>query len=47
MNANRPSEVDQKSLQILDELSNNDSLTQRDLSGRRRHNDDMCLHVYY
>jgi DNA-binding MarR family transcriptional regulator len=33
MNANRPSEVDHKSLQILDELSNNDSLTQRDLSG--------------
>jgi len=34
MNANRSSEVDHKSLQILDELSNNDSLTQRDLSGR-------------
>ena len=34
MNANRTSEVDHKSLQILDELSNNDSLTQRDLSGR-------------
>jgi len=34
MNANRPTEVDHKALQILDELSNNDSLTQRDLSGR-------------
>jgi DNA-binding MarR family transcriptional regulator len=34
MNNNRPSDVDHRSLQILDELSNNDSLTQRDLSGR-------------
>src|SRR5512135_1401616 len=34
MNNNRPSDVDHRSLQILDELSNNDSLTQRDLSSR-------------
>ncbi len=34
MNNNRPSDSDHRSLQILDELSNNDSLTQRDLSSR-------------
>ena len=34
MNNNRPSDIDHRSLQILDELSNNDSLTQRDLSSR-------------
>ena len=34
MNNNRLSDVDHRSLQILDELSNNDSLTQRDLSSR-------------
>src|SRR5512147_3281525 len=36
MNADRPSlsGMDHRSLQILDELANNDSLTQRDLSSR-------------
>jgi DNA-binding MarR family transcriptional regulator len=35
MNTERPGEVDpHRTLQILDELSNNDSLTQRDLSSR-------------
>ncbi len=34
MNNNRSSDIDHRSLQILDELSNNDSLTQRDLSSR-------------
>jgi DNA-binding MarR family transcriptional regulator len=34
MNNNRLSDIDHRSLQILDELSNNDSLTQRDLSSR-------------
>ena len=34
MNNKRRSDVEHRSLQILDELSNNDSLTQRDLSSR-------------
>ncbi len=35
MNIDRPGEVEQhRTLKILDELSNNDSLTQRDISGR-------------
>jgi len=34
MNTGRSSDVDHRALQILDELSNNDSLTQRDLSSR-------------
>jgi hypothetical protein len=34
MNNNRTSEVDHRSLQMLNDLSNNDSITQRDLSGR-------------
>ncbi|HEX9021654.1 MAG TPA: winged helix-turn-helix transcriptional regulator [Nitrospirota bacterium] len=34
MNKSRPSDSDHRFLQILDELSANDSLTQRDLSGR-------------